>query len=138
MNAYSPRCARLGRTVFAATLALALGFTTAVSADPGQGKGKGNDKPKGKSADWVPPGHRRAPVEVVVKAAPPAPRNEAQPARPSASHIWVAGYWDWQGDAYTWAPGTWMLPPEPQTVWVAPRYEQRSGVSIYITGFWRL
>jgi hypothetical protein len=124
----------------AVTLALALGLAaaTSASAEQGKGKGKGNSEGKGKSADWVPPGHRRAPVEIVVTAAPPAVRKETMPARPSSAHVWVAGYWVWQSDAYAWTPGVWMQPPEPEVVWVAPRHEVRSGVTIYISGFWRL
>jgi hypothetical protein len=127
-------------------LAMALAFSTAglVAAKPGNGNGKG----KGQSGDFVPPGlvdkggvppgHRRAPEEIIVKLAPPAFRVEAIPARPSAGHVWVSGYWRWDNNAYAWAPGVWMAPPEPAAVWVAPRYEARSGVHVMITGYWKL
>ncbi len=120
-------------------------------AGQGNGKGKGNAKgnAKGQSPDFVPPGQvdkdksvppgqRRAPVEVVVTKAPPPVRVEVVAARPSPTHVWVTGYWLWEADTYMWAPGVWMLPPEPAAVWVAPRYEPRSSVSIYISGYWRL
>ncbi len=121
-------------------ISLAVGLASEISAAPpeGKGKGNGNGNGNGKPADWVPPGHRRAPVEVVVKTAPPALRKETRPDLPSPKHVWVAGYWTWQDEAYAWSPGLWMLPPEPQTVWVPPRHEVRSGVTIYISGFWRL
>jgi hypothetical protein len=129
------------------SLIIALIATIAASnlaAKPGNGKGNenaggnGNGKGNGQSADFIPPGHRRAPVEIVVKQAPPAVRVEVAPARPSAGHVWVPGFWAWEANAYTWTPSIWVLPPEPAAVWVAPRYESRAGVSIMITGFWRL
>ena len=121
-------------------MVVALVCVDAALADPGKGNGKekGNGPGVGNSSDFVPPGHRRAPVEVVVNAAPPAVRVEVTPARPSATHVWVSGFWTWGGGAYVWTPGVWMLPPEPACVWVAPRYEERSGVHVYISGYWRL
>ena len=131
--------------------ALAAGFALVTahvaSAKPGNGKGKGQSGdfvPPGHGgtppglADKVPPGHRRAPVEFVVIKAPPPLRVEVTPPRPSVKHVWVPGYWVWETNAYVWAPGVWMPPPEPAAVWVAPRFETRSGVSVFISGYWRL
>jgi hypothetical protein len=119
-------------------------FATNLAANPGKGKGKG----KGNSPDFVPPGladkggvppgHRRAPFEVVVISAPPALRVERMLPRPSGAHVWVPGYWMWETNAYVWTPGVWIAPPEPAAVWVAPRFEKRSGVSVFISGYWRL
>jgi hypothetical protein len=131
-------------TLFVGTaLALTAAFTPPALAEPGKGKGKGKGGspdfvPPGQVGKDVPPGHRRAPIEVIVKKAPPALRIETIPARPSAKHIWVAGAWTWTNDAYAWTPGVWMLPPEPAAVWVAPRFETRSGVSVSISGYWKL
>ena len=140
---------RLAVALVAASLLAPL--ATSVTANPGKGKGKGNspdfvppglaDKggvPPGHLDKSVPPGHRRAPVEVVVISAPPALRVERMLPRPSAAHVWVPGYWMWDSKAYVWTPGMWMAPPEPSAVWVAPRFEKRSGVSVFISGYWRL
>ena len=94
--------------------------------------------PPGQADKGVPPGLRRAPVEVVVVKAPPALRVEVVPARPSPKHVWIAGYWLWETNAYAWVPGVWMAPPEPAAVWVAPRVETRSGVTVQITGYWKI
>lgn len=136
----SSRC----RTCAILTMGLTWLISGEVAAKPGNGNGKG----KGNSPDFVPPGladkggippgQRRAPVEVVVVKAPPALRIETMPPRPGKAHIWVPGYWAWETNAYVWVPGVWMLPPEPAAVWVAPRYEQRSGISIFVSGYWRL
>ncbi len=114
--------------------------TDVVLADPGNGKGKGKEKGNGvgNSPGFIPPGHRRAPVEVIVVQAPPALRVEVVTARPSSGHVWVTGYWVWGTGAYVWTPSVWVLPPEPAAVWVAPRYEERSGVHISISGFWKI
>lgn len=127
-------------------LAIVLGVTATLFcgnellAKPGKDKGHHDDKGKGvgRSADFVPPGHRRAPVEIVVKHAPPAVRVETKSARPSAGHVWVAGYWTWESSAYAWTPAVWIMPPEPKAVWVLPRFESRSGINFSISGYWRL
>lgn len=142
---------RLAVAIVAASLLAPL--ATFVSANPGKGKGngKGNSPdsgppglagkggvPPGHFDKSIPPGHRRAPIEVIVVSAPPALRVERTLPRPSAAHVWVSGYWMWETNAYAWTPGVWMAPPEPAAVWVAPRFEKRSGVSVVITGYWRI
>ncbi len=127
-------------------LALVVAAVGTVQAKPDHAHGKG--KGRGQADDFtppglvdkggVPPGHRRAPVEIVVAAAPPPLRVEKAPARPAAGYLWVAGYWTWAERAYVWVPGVWMPPPEPAAVWVAPRFEARSGLGVYISGYWKL
>lgn len=153
MKSYPPTASIAHFSYLSALVALGLLITSAnlASASPGKGKGKGNspdfvppglaDKggiPPGHVDKSVPPGHRRAPLEVVVMSAPPALRAERMLPRPSATHVWVPGYWMWESSAYVWMPGAWMAPPEPAAVWVAPRFEKRSGVSVFISGYWRL
>src|SRR5688500_14720050 len=83
-------------------------FAPPVSANPAKGQGKGNspdcappgvaDKggvPPGHLDKSIPPGHRRAPVEIVVISAPPRLRAERMLPRPSATHVLVPGYWMW-------------------------------------------
>ena len=143
MKSIHPRVAFRSTLLLAATLVAGGLLAQPAFAEPGKGRGKG----KGGSPDFVPPGQvgkdlppglRRAPVEVIVKKVPPALRVEVMPARPSVKHVWVSGHWMWANDAYMWTPGLWMLPPEPAAVWVAPRFENRSGVSVSISGYWKL
>jgi hypothetical protein len=123
--------------IIAATLA-SVG-TAHAKNDKENGKGNGNGNGKGaNSPNFIPPGHRRAPVEVIVMQAPPALRVEVISARPSAAHVSVPGFWAWGGSVYVWTPSVWVLPPEPAAVWVAPRYEERSGVHVSISGFWKI
>ena len=53
-----------------------------------------------------------APV-VEVRIAPPAPRVEVVPARPSPHHFWVHGYWAWNGRAHVWVPGRYLVTVTP-------------------------
>lgn len=127
--------------LLACALLLGVAVPVLVSGKPDKAKGKGASPdfvPPGHADKGVPPGHRRAPIEVIVKAPPPAVRIEVVPARPSPRHFWVAGFWSWEADGYVWVTGTWILPPEPAAVWVAPRFESRSGVSVFISGYWKL
>lgn len=75
--------------------------------------------------------------EIIVREAPPPLRVDVMLARPSPRHVWIAGYWHWQGNGYGWVRGHWVLPPREGAVWVAPHFEARAGGSVFITGFWR-
>jgi hypothetical protein len=124
-----------------AVLNVSLALASTAIAKPGNGKGRGQSPdfvPPGQVDKGVPPGHRRAPIEVVVLRSPPALRIEVVPPRPSVKHVWVSGFWSWETNAYVWLPGAWMPPPEPAAVWVAPRFETRGAVSVFISGFWRI
>ena len=74
----------------------------------------------------------------VVTQAPPAVQLEAVSVRPSASHVWVAGYWTWRNSSsrYDWVGGHWEVPPHPSSTWVAPRCEARDGAYVYYEGYW--
>jgi|SRR5882724_6580762 len=57
-----------------------------------------------------------------VKA--PITKSEAKGPRPSADAIWIAGFWNFQGDRYTtpsggwvWVPGRWLTPPVRNARW---------------------
>lgn len=72
----------------------------------------------------------------VVTQAPPAPQPEAVPARPSSSHMWVAGYWTWQNNRYAWMAGHWEMPPYTGATWVNPRWEPEGGAFRFYEGRW--
>ena len=68
-------------------------------------------------------------------APPPYPRAyyAPRPVMPGPGYVWVNGYWSPGPSRWMWTPGTWMMPPRPRAVWVAPRYHGRS----YYRGHWR-
>ena len=49
-------------------------------------------------------------AEVFVRVAPPRPLVERVVPAPSPRHVWVAGYYRWNGRAYLWVPGRWVVP----------------------------
>ena len=76
-------------------------------------------------------------AEVIVKLRPPAIRVERRPVRPGPRYVWVPGYHRWDGNAYAWESGRWVVPPREHAVWVAPRWEHRNGGYVFVEGRWR-
>jgi len=74
---------------------------------------------------------------VLIEAAPPPPREEIIVEQPSPAHLWIRGYWGWQGGRHVWLGGHWELPPRPGVVWVEPRWEHRERGYVFIAGSWR-
>ena len=74
---------------------------------------------------------------ISIQFAPPPPRREVVVVRPSPRHVWIAGYWGWQGGRHVWVNGRWELPPRNRTAWVQPRWDHRNGNYVFIEGFWR-
>ncbi len=77
------------------------------------------------------------PQYVIVREAPPPVIVDRRPSRPSREHIWIDGYWDWNGRQYVRHPGQWARPPRAHAVWVAPRYEKHKQGYRYTRGQWR-
>ncbi|MCW5807219.1 MAG: YXWGXW repeat-containing protein, partial [Deltaproteobacteria bacterium] len=81
-------------------------------------------------------------------AAPPPPRAETQPPRPSTNAAWLSGYWHRDND-WIWIPGFWRVPEEDivaeRTV-EAPRpppvaraelaVPRPSAVTVWTPGYW--
>ena len=59
---------------------------------------------------------------VDVQIAPPAPRVEVMPRRPSPRHLWIRGYWGWDGAHHVWVPGHYVLARRGY-IYVEPRWE---------------
>ena len=74
---------------------------------------------------------------VIVREAPPTPREEIVTVRPGPRYVWCRGHWRNNGNAYYWVPGHWELPPEGRVEWIAPRWEVRGGGYFFIEGRWR-
>lgn len=65
---------------------------------------------------------------------PPPVRREVRVAAPDRGHVWVPGFWDWQGD-WVWIPGHWE-PTQRNVYWVRPRYVPEYGQWRYVPGHW--
>jgi hypothetical protein len=86
---------------------------------------------------WISTGVAHA--AVYVRVAPPRPVVERVVRGPGPGYVWVGGYYRWSGRAYAWVPGSWVLPPRPHAVWVAPRwdYVRARGSYVFVQGYWR-
>ena len=74
---------------------------------------------------------------ILVMQAPPVLQQEVISAQPSSDHRWIPGYWTWRNERYEWMAGHWELPPEPSSVWVAPRWERTdNGGYRFYEGYW--
>ena len=78
-----------------------------------------------------------ASTRVYVRVGPPAPVVEVRRVAPGPRYVWVAGYHRWDGRAYVWVPGNWMLPPRPRAVWVAPHWQHDRHGYYFVEGRWR-
>jgi hypothetical protein len=68
--------------------------------------------------------------------APPPLRHEVVAYRPSSAHVWVSGFWHWNGYDWTWIPGHWERPSYRGARWIAARYRSDAGRWIYEPGHW--
>lgn len=100
------------------------------------------------SACVVAPAHYRpvaagpAPVvassDLVVTVAPPAPYVEVIPPRINMGHVWLPGFWAWQGGRHQWVAGRWEAPPAGRHNWVQHRWVQDSHRGwLFQQGHWR-
>jgi hypothetical protein len=77
-------------------------------------------------------------AEVIVRVAPPPPVSTAViGVAPGPRYVWVPGYHRWNGAAYVWVAGRWVMPPRAGVVWVPPHWAPRSGGYVFVPGHWR-
>src|SRR5947208_185630 len=76
-------------------------------------------------------------ADVVVRVGPPRPVIERRGPRPGREYVWVSGYHNWNGSAYTWVPGRWDAPPRRHARWVPHHWVRRRGGWVLVEGHWR-
>jgi hypothetical protein len=74
--------------------------------------------------------------EIIVTEAPPVIIVERPPARPGPNYIWIDAAYVWHGH-WELEHGHWVHPPHRDAVWVPHRYENRGGVHVFISGYWK-
>ena len=84
-----------------------------------------------------PPVMVREPEVVVVRSAPPPPRVEVIPVRPSPRHVWIGGHWGRHRDNWGWISGRYEAKPHERAVWVQDRWERRGDEWRYAPGHWK-
>lgn len=69
--------------------------------------------------------------------APPPPKVEPPPPpAPMPTTIWVAGFWQWNGRAWVWVPGSWQVRPDAGAAWRPAEWQTRGKVHVLIPGGW--
>jgi hypothetical protein len=76
------------------------------------------------------------PQYVIVREAPPPVLIERRPAPPSEAYVWIDGYWNWDNQRYSWQAGRYVVPPQADVAWVAPRYDRDAQGYRYTPGTW--
>jgi hypothetical protein len=71
---------------------------------------------------------------VIVREAPPAPRDEAVP-HARHGYVWAPGHWEYRHHRYTWVRGNWMRERHGYN-YRAPTWEQRDGQWVMMRGGW--
>ena len=77
------------------------------------------------------------PEVAIIRVAPPPPRVEVIPARPSPWHIWQRGNWMYGPAGYTWHPGRYVMPPTQGLAWVPEEWVSFGGGYHLVPGHWR-
>jgi hypothetical protein len=72
-----------------------------------------------------------------VRVPPPPMRHEYYGRPPSPGHVWIEGYWGWNGGRYNWTPGYWARPPRSNARWQAGRWESTRHGYQWHAGSWR-
>lgn len=73
-------------------------------------------------------------ISVDLGLAPPPPRYEPQ-HQPRVGHVWIPGFWFWEGHRHQWSEGHWERARRGQR-WVSPRWEDRGDSHHYEPGRW--
>jgi hypothetical protein len=77
-------------------------------------------------------------ARVYISVAPPPIVVETVPVAPGPNHVWIAGYHRWDGHAYVWVKGRYVVAPHAHAVWVAGHWVHHSSHGWYwVDGRWR-
>lgn len=77
------------------------------------------------------------PGVVYVARRPPPRRAEVIGSRPAPGHVYVRGFWRWQGDDYIWVPGHWSVVERGFREWVPGSWRHGRRGWYYVDGHWR-
>jgi hypothetical protein len=72
---------------------------------------------------------------IIIREAPPPPRDEAVPAM-RRGHEWAPGHWAWRNGRHVWVRGKMMRERRGQH-WVGDTWVERNGRWVYQAGHWQ-
>jgi hypothetical protein len=76
-------------------------------------------------------------AQVYVRIGPPPVVVEHPGRAPGPNYIWVHGYHRWDGRAYVWVPGRYIVRPRAHAVWVDGSWRHGSRGYYWVEGHWR-
>jgi len=59
------------------------------------------------------------------------------PPQPAANAVWIAGFWIYDGRAFSWNSGRWEIPPPFAHTYVPAHSEVRQGQTVFVPGYWQ-
>jgi WXXGXW repeat (2 copies) len=75
-----------------------------------------------------------AAADLVADVAPPPPRAENR-GHPRDGYVWAAGHWEWNGHAYSWESGSWIV-EHGRARWIADQWEPQGNQWHFVPGHW--
>ena len=76
-----------------------------------------------------------ASADVVIRTAPPPPRDERMPEA-RRGYVWAPGHWEWRHGRYVWNNGKWLRERHGYA-YRAPNWVERDGRWMMERGGWR-
>ena len=76
-------------------------------------------------------------VGLFAEKEPPPLKVEVEGRPPSKNHIWIKGYWHWDGKAYGWNGGHWEFNSNPKRVWEEAKWEKQGAKFHFVAGHWK-
>jgi hypothetical protein len=67
---------------------------------------------------------------------PPSPRVEVRTQAPGPDHVYLEGYYDFNGSDWVWVPGRWERPARSDARWVPGRWVKVAGGYTWEPGHW--
>jgi hypothetical protein len=67
----------------------------------------------------------------------PPPRVEVLPPPPGARYIWQPGHWVWNGRAYAWIGGRYIIRRAAYREYVPGHWADRYGRPVWVQPYWR-
>lgn len=80
-------------------------------------------------------GYRTARAQAIPQ--PPPTPQESIPPQPAPNAVWIAGFWIYDGRAFSWNPGRWEIPPPYAHSYVPAHSEVRNGQTVFVPGYWQ-
>src|SRR5262245_11891857 len=75
-------------------------------------------------------------ARVYASIEPPPVQIEVPGPAPSPTHVWIGGYHRWDGRAYVWVPGHWVVRPPRRTAWVPGHWQRDRSGWYWVEGRW--